>query len=660
VRLSRPHRSRRLLAAPLAAFAVSAAVGAGSAGAASFVPAPGSPLPVGAQPYSVLAQDLDGDGRGDVAAMNGTSSNLSVFLGTGAGAFAAASGSPFATGLGPSGIAVADFDGDGRQDIAVSAYSGGSASILRGQPGGTWVPEAGGTVSTPGAGAVAAADVNGDGRPDLLVTDYDAGGVYTFLRKAEGGFQPDGAAPTGANPRAIAVADFNGDGLPDLAVTNFGSATVSVLLRQPLGGWAAEGAPLAVGQSPIGIVARDLNGDGRPDLAVANYGSGNVSILLRQAGGGFAPEAGSPVATAAGTTGVAVPDLDGDGRPDLVATNNAAGTMSVLLRRGGAYEPLADSPLTLPTGPSGVAAGDVDGDGRPDLVAASDQANVLNVLLSRIPPAGEFVATSPTFIGQIVEGLAAGKLRVPGAGGKVGPLLTKQLNRVPLASSFTSGAASSTVTTKGTGVPATPDPAIGERLAAYAYGIPVTVIGEAGEVVGIAGAVAELAKAGSGSSVTTVRLPVGFYQLDAGANTFRLPVDAKAADALKHNGVDEAAIQISAQEIAVDKAAEAAEDAKRQADDAIDRKKKIDEEIRKILAILNQTNGVHGRPAPHHASAKEMRKRAAGLAKRSNALSHRVGVLLSPVLRAHPVRPPRATFAVRPCPKKCAYPSFGR
>jgi FG-GAP-like repeat/FG-GAP repeat len=639
---------------------------------AAFVSSAGFPVAVGAQPYGVLAQDLDGDGRVDLATVNGTSSDLSIFLGIGGGGFGPASGSPFATGAGPSGATVAEFNGDGRPDIAVSNYVSGTVSVLLGQPGGGWVQEVGGTVSAPGAGAVAAADVNGDGRPDLLVPDYNSGDVTVLLRKAGGGFEPGGSTATGTNPRALAVADFNGDGRPDMAVTNSGSGTVSVLLGQAGGGFAAEGVPVPVGSRPSGIVAPDLNGDGLPDLAVANYGSGNVSLLLRQALGGFAAEPASPVAVGAGPVGLVAPDLDGDGRPDLAVTDNTAGTVSVLLRGAGGYVADASSPIVMPAGPSGIAAADVDGDGHPDLAVSSDQADVLNLLMNRIAPGaapapsaglrgipapGPVAAPAPA---PVVVGLAATRIGLPGGGGKVPPRLGTALKGVELGAPLASATASSSVQVKSSGAPTQPDPRLEQTLGSYAYGIPVSVNGSPGEVVGIAGAVAIASKAGSGTRIGIVQLPPAYFQLYAQTSIVRLPVDAKAAAELERSGAGQAAAAVTAQEIAIDRATEMSEESKRDADEAMEREKAAMDNIRKLLEKLQALQGaVLLRPIGPPESRKSLERQIATAARKVNGLAHRAAVLIAPVVRAHPTRSPGAAFALKPCSRRCPYPRFG-
>jgi hypothetical protein len=362
------------------------ALGAAVPAQASFTQE-GAPITVGNAPYGVVATDFNGDGAPDVATVNGTSSNLSVLLRQAGGGFAQEAGSPFTVGSGPGYGVAADFNGDGRPDVATGNFAGGSASVLVRLPGGGFASET--PLGVTSASAVAAADFNGDGRADLAVTSLTTPGAVTiFLRNpASNGFASEGSATTGSNPRDVVAADFDGDGRPDLAITNLGGASVTVLLRNATNnGFAQEGSPVPVGASPEGLAAADFNGDGRPDLAVANLGDGGVSILLRQAGGGFAPEAGSPIATGAGALGVAAADFNGDGRPDLAVTNNTAGTVTVLLRQAaGGFAPDTGSPMTAP-GANGVGAADFSGDGRPDL-AVSDGGTTLTVLLNTTPPA---------------------------------------------------------------------------------------------------------------------------------------------------------------------------------------------------------------------------------------------------------------------------------
>jgi FG-GAP-like repeat len=419
-------------AGTLAALGASAVLAAAGTAWAAFTPE-GSPYATGgAAPYDVDVADFNADGRPDVAAMNGDSGTVSVFLRQPGGGFTQESGSPFTVGGGLSNQVVGDFNGDGRPDIATGGFTTGVVSVLLRQAAGGFVAEGQGTTLGARVGAVAAGDFNGDGKLDLAATQWDNGQLTILLRNSTNdGFTPGRTAATGANPRAIAVGNFDGTGGLDLAVTNNnnnGAGSVTILLGAGDGSFAV-GGTVPVGTAPNGIVAADVTGDGRTDLAVANSGSSTVSILAGNGAGGFADEAGSPIAVSTTPIGLAVTDVDADGRPD-VAVATYANAVDILRRNaGGGFTRDPSIPVTGQQ--SGIATGDFDGDGRADLAVSEITNSTFSVLLNPAPvqptptPTPTATPLPPPVAGKTVNAARkAGKVSFRPPGGKTFVALT--------------------------------------------------------------------------------------------------------------------------------------------------------------------------------------------------------------------------------------------
>jgi FG-GAP-like repeat len=404
-------------------------VGAVSARAA-FV-TEGSPYTVGDDPLSLNAGDFNGDGRPDVATINGTSSNVSVFLRQAGGGFAQEAGSPIAVGAGPSGAAVGDYNGDGRMDLAVGSFSAGTVSVLLRQPGGGFALEGGGAIAL-GANvrAIAAGHFNDDGRLDLAVAENST--VVPLLRNAQNtGFTAQQPPETGSTPSGIAVGDFNGDGLADLATADRGSGTSTILLQNPAGGFTSE-APVTVGSDPIGIVAADFDGNGRADFAVTNAAPGTVSAFLRNASNdGFAAE--PPIRVSDSPVGIDAADFDRDGRPDLAAATNA-GPVEILSRNaGGGFT--RNQPIPIAGGVNDVAAADFDGDSRPDVAASSSPgapADTFTVLLNPAPLPSPVPTPTPSPGPTLAPPVAGKAVNVAPVSGKVKIKRPKGKRYVPL------------------------------------------------------------------------------------------------------------------------------------------------------------------------------------------------------------------------------------
>jgi hypothetical protein len=221
--------------------------------------------------------------------------------------------------------------------------------------------------ATTNPASVIVADFNGDGRPDLAVSDFQNNWVSILLGSVGGGFAAKGTFATGAFPTAMVAADFNGDKKIDLAVVNANSGTISILLGNGDGTFQGS-IDYAVGQNPVGIVAADFNHDGKIDLATISAGDSAVAILLGEGNGGFEVQALIPVAS--GPTALASGDVNGDGKIDLITSNNNfnGGTITALLSKGdGTFTPVTSQGTN---GGEALAMGDFNHDGKLDAVVA--------------------------------------------------------------------------------------------------------------------------------------------------------------------------------------------------------------------------------------------------------------------------------------------------
>jgi len=326
-------------------------------------------FPVGSVPRTVALGDLNGDGKPDLA-VTSEAGTVSVLLGNGNGTFQAQQ--IFATGSFPFSVALRDVNGDGKPDLTVGNEGSNTVSVLLGNGNGTFqAQEAFATGSYPKS--LALGDLNGDGQPDLAVGNY--GGTNTasvLLGNGNGTFQAPQAFATGSGAISVALDDANGDGKPDLAVANRNSDTVSVLLGNGNGTFQAQQA-FATGTSPVAVALSDVNGDGIPDLAVANYNSYTVSVLLGNGNGTFQGQ--QTFAAGSRPLSVALGDVNGDGKPDIAVANLGErfaydSSVSVLLGNGnGTFQ--GQETFAAGSAPFSVALGDVNGDGRPDLVVGS-------------------------------------------------------------------------------------------------------------------------------------------------------------------------------------------------------------------------------------------------------------------------------------------------
>ena len=371
----------------------------------------------GSLPDSVVVADVNGDGKPDLLVANSGSSTVGVLLGNGDGTFQAAT--DYASGgfnewpqFGA--VAAADLNGDGRVDLVVTNScvsstdcSSGTAGVLLGNGDGTFQLVVIYRSGTSEARSVAIADLNGDGKLDLVVANCGNssrcsgdGVVSVLLGNGDGTFQAAVSYDSGA-PQAISVTvgDVNADGKSDILVANSsGTGSVGVLLGN--GDGTFKKAVTYNSLDAQAVTVADVNGDGKLDLITANMAStgctgvnGSVGVLLGNGDGTFQQavfhDSGGCLYIA---VSVAVADVNGDGKPDLLVANYCAsggcsggGTVAgVLLGNGdGTFQPV----MTYNTGSIfalSLAVADLNGDNAPDIVVAN-AVDEVGVLLQSLP-----------------------------------------------------------------------------------------------------------------------------------------------------------------------------------------------------------------------------------------------------------------------------------
>jgi len=318
-------------------------------------------LPTRSGPASMVTADFNGDGNLDLAIGDGATSQISVLMGKGKGAFHAAKS--FSAQV-PSDLGVGDFNGDHIPDLAVVEYAGsgnGTLGIYLGNGDGTFRNFANYQLG-PWSNSIAVADFNGDGRLDVAVTN--GGSVMVFFGKGDGTF---GKPTTYKLPgtHGIAAGDLNGDHLPDLVVTE-SQGSVAILMNTGGGKFKrTETYPVACGQPGQPAVA-DLGHSGSADLAIGC--ESGVDVFLGNGDGTFkSPVFYSTRAIGVDVAQVVAADFNHDGNLDIAAVL-VVGEPALLYGNGdGTFKPAIAIELNGDEGGSALVQGDFNHDGWSDL-----------------------------------------------------------------------------------------------------------------------------------------------------------------------------------------------------------------------------------------------------------------------------------------------------
>jgi hypothetical protein len=380
----------------------------------------------GYAPFSSAVSDLNGDGEPDLVAANygcpapactrPVQGGVSVTVNQGDGTFQERERHTLRGH--PVSLAITDFDGDARMDIATANEQHGdpgTVSVLLNDKGGSFVlrPELGYEIRDSYPGSLAAVDLNGDLKPDIAVLGRGAGEVSVLLNDGQGSFSEAKTYAAGAFPRAMTAADLDVDGDFDLVVADAGCPACELpipggiaVLRNRGDGSFEEAIGFAQGRSISDMVLRDLNGDGRLDLAAVNSGCADCSpadpasvlVLLNSGTGPF--ERLAEYRIGAEPRSLVASDLSGDGRIDLAVASKGVSGISVLINSGnGAFQEGPGIPAE--SSPQALIAADFDGDGHQDLVAllVDPGTGASSVLLFSNEGQGKIALAGKLFVG---------------------------------------------------------------------------------------------------------------------------------------------------------------------------------------------------------------------------------------------------------------------